>query len=293
MRRRCCYRFSALPVCRIGRASVVYSCKLSRHLLDCERKCHRPGSCVAGDPNQTFSFGDVAAEPSEPAASTSAAATSADATSAPPPASATTTDVASSITIAPTTSAIAVTTTIASASVVSVSRAGGVLNPSAAAEANPRDETATRAFSSVSIRSADGQCLFIDRTTGDFRELLIPIVFQPCDGSAGQQWDVITSGKHNNQANSALIVSALTQGCLNFDSRRAAGDTVMIFSCGGRADGGGSVTDSQLFAFTGAETSLRLQPNNGAGQVCFASNAAGRLDQAACSDDPNQVFTIV
>jgi hypothetical protein len=29
-----------------------------------------------------------------------------------------------------------------------------------------------------------------------------------------------------------------TQGCLNFDPRRAAGDTVIIFSCGGRADGG-------------------------------------------------------
>lgn len=246
--------------------------------------------CNTVDSNQSFSFGDAAAQPSEPAASTSATVTS---TAVPAPDSTTSSDAASSITLAPTTSAIAVTTTPASASVVSVSRAGGVLNPSAAAEANPRDETATRAFSSVSIRSADGQCLFIDRTAGDFRELLIPIVLQPCDGSAGEQWDVITSGKHNNQPNSALIVSALTQGCLNFDPRRAAGDTVMIFSCGGRADGGGSVTDSQLFAFTTGETSLKLQPNNGKGQVCFAPNATGRLDQAPCSDDPNQVFTIV
>ena len=29
-----------------------------------------------------------------------------------------------------------------------------------------------------------------------------------------------------------------TQGCISFDSRRQAGDTVILFSCGGRADGG-------------------------------------------------------
>lgn len=29
-----------------------------------------------------------------------------------------------------------------------------------------------------------------------------------------------------------------TQACLNFDPRRAAGNTVILFSCGGRADGG-------------------------------------------------------
>lgn len=39
-----------------------------------------------------------------------------------------------------------------------------------------------------------------------------------------------------------LIVSSLTQGCLNFDPRRAVGDTVIMFSCGGRADGGKSVS---------------------------------------------------
>jgi hypothetical protein len=292
-------------------------------------------ACNAGDPNQSFTFGDVAAPTSEPAASTTtttqesttptnepAASTTtapqesttttnepaASTTTAPqesttttnepaasttttPQESTTTSDVASSITLAPSSSASAVTTAT-SASIVSVSRAGGVLNPSAAAEANPRDDTATRAFSSVSIRSASGECLFIDRTAGDFRELLIPIVLQPCDGSTNQQWDIITSGKHNNQPNSALIVSTLTQGCANFDPRRAAGDTVMIFSCGGRADGGGQVTDSQLFAFTNGETTLRLQPNNGAGNVCFAPNGDGRLDQATCSDDPNQIFTI-
>ena len=243
--------------------------------------------CDAADPNQSFTFGD-AATPSTP---TTAAVSSA----AP---SSTTLDTAVlAAPTSPTTSAPAVVTSAATtasvaASVVSVSRAGGVLNPSAAAEANPRDDTATRAFSSVSIKSASGQCLFIDEAAGDFRENLIPITLQPCDGSAGQQFDFITSGKHNDQPNSALIVSSLTQGCLNFDSRRAAGDTVITFSCGGRADGGGLVTDSQLFAFTDGETSLKLQPNNGAGSVCFAPNANGKLDQATCGDDPNQTFII-
>ena len=79
---------------------------------------------------------------------------------------------------------------------------------------------------------------------------------------------------------------------MNFDPRRAAGDTVIMFSCGGRADGGGLVTNSQLFTFTAGESSLQLQPENGNGQICFAENAAGRLDQVACSSDPAQVFTI-
>jgi len=65
-----------------------------------------------------------------------------------------------------------------------------------------------------------------------------------------------------------------------------------MFSCGGRADGGGAVTNSQLFAFTTGETSLTLQPENGSGDVCLVTNASGRLDQAPCSGDASQVFTI-
>ena len=79
---------------------------------------------------------------------------------------------------------------------VPVSRAGGVLQPSAAAESNPRDNTATRAFSSVSIKDASGQCLFIDPTAGDFRENLIPVQLQACTGSAGEKFDFITAGVH-------------------------------------------------------------------------------------------------
>ncbi|KAJ9606872.1 hypothetical protein H2200_008882 [Cladophialophora chaetospira] len=274
-------------------------------------------ACNSADPNQSFTFGDSTS--GAPAPATSAAVTSAPATvvQAPAPSStpaATPSDTAcggaSFVTVTVTatssvsaSSAPAATTpatasspatpaTPANPSVVSVSRAGGVLNPSDAAESNPRDNTATRAFTGVAIKSSSGQCLFIDPTAGDFRENLIPIVLQPCDGSTNQQWDFITSGVHNDQPNSSLIVSSLTQGCLNFDPRRAAGDTVIMFSCGGRADGGGLVTNSQLFTFAGGETSLQLQPENGNGQVCLAANAEGRLDQAACSDDPSQIFTI-
>jgi hypothetical protein len=45
--------------------------------------------------------------------------------------------------------------------------------------------------------------------SGDFRNNLTPVQVVACDGSAGQQWDVITAGKHNNVAGQALIVSTL------------------------------------------------------------------------------------
>ncbi|EXJ58543.1 hypothetical protein A1O7_05970 [Cladophialophora yegresii CBS 114405] len=250
--------------------------------------------CDSADPNQSFTFGDSAPAVSAPSATTADAASVATVTVTPVPVEAATSALATAIITTPAPDAAPATTTAtaASAGIISVSRAGSVLNPSDAAEANPRDDTATRAFSGVSIKSSSGQCLFIDPTAGDFRENLIPIVLQPCDGSANQQWDFLTAGAHNNEPGSTLVVSSLTQGCLNFDPRRAAGDTVIMFSCGGRADGGGLVTDSQLFPFTEGETSLRLQPGNGDGQVCLSANADGRLDQAPCSDDAGQVFTI-
>lgn len=188
-----------------------------------------------------------------------------------------------------TSQAAAASTTAADA----VSRAGGILNTSAAAEANPRDDTATRAFSSVVIKSSSGQCLTIDASAGDFRENLIPITLSACTGSAGQQFDFITAGEHNNIANSTLIVSTLTEGCINFDPRRAAGDTVILFSCGGRADGGGLVTDSQLFPFSGATESIVLAPENEKGATCLVQNdSTSRLGSATCTGDSEQVFTI-
>lgn len=97
---------------------------------------------------------------------------------------------------------------------VPVSRAGGTLNPTAAAESQQRDDTATRAFSEVEIRAPNGQCLFVDPTAGDFRQNLIPIGLVDCGGTPNEKWDVITAGKHNNAKNSALIVSSLV--CTTF-----------------------------------------------------------------------------
>jgi hypothetical protein len=123
-------------------------------------------------------------------------------------------------------------------SAVPVSRAGGTLNPTSAAQANARDAGATRAFENVEIRAPNGQCLFVDPTAGDFRQNLIPVSLVDCSGTPNEKWDVITKGKHNDAQGSAIIVSTLMSGCISLDERRQAGDTVTMFSCGGRADGG-------------------------------------------------------
>ena len=101
--------------------------------------------------------------------------------------------------------------------VFDVARAGGVLNPEAAAEANPRDDTATRAFTSAPIKSSSGQCLFVDPAAGDFRENLIPVTLKTCDGSAEQGFDIITAGKHNQAAGSILIVSSVVCSPYSFE----------------------------------------------------------------------------
>ncbi|KAJ7484523.1 hypothetical protein FB451DRAFT_1128710 [Mycena latifolia] len=196
---------------------------------------------------------------------------------------------------AATTTAQAATTTAASAT-IKVSGAGGVLNPTAAAESHPKDTTATRAATGAQIKTSDGKCLFVDATAGDFRGNLIPIAIKTCDGSDGQKFDFITKGVHNDKTDQTLIVSSLTNGCLNFDDRRAAGDQVNIFSCGGRADGSGQVQSAQLFPFTAANLTAPyvLTPENAKG-VCFVNNN-GRLSNVAC--DPtkpaaNELFTIV
>jgi hypothetical protein len=88
------------------------------------------------------------------------------------------------------------------------------------------------------FKTSDGKCLVVDPTSGDFRSNLTPVTAADCDNSAGQQWDIITKGEHNDQAGFALVVSSLTNACMNFDPRRAAGNQVLLFSCGGRADGG-------------------------------------------------------
>lgn len=135
-------------------------------------------------------------------------------------------------------------------------RAVDSLNEEATAEAHPRDNSATRAFSDVQIKvlqqsrnsaselpltiyqTSDGRCLFVDKLSGDFRANLTPIQVADCGSTDGQGWDVITSGNHISGDGGMLVVSTLTQACFNYDPRRAAGNQVILFSCGGRADGG-------------------------------------------------------
>ena len=165
------------------------------------------------------------------------------------------------------------------------------LNQEAFEEAHQRDDTATRAFSDVQITTSNGKCLSVDDLSGDFRANLTPVQIVDCGSTDGEGWDIITSGVHNDRDGQMLVVSTLTQACLNFDPRRAAGNQILLFSCGGRADGGGEVTESQLFAFDGSAGPLSLTPANANGQ-CVASGG-DILDIAACAaGDDEQSFTI-
>ena len=169
-------------------------------------------------------------------------------------------------------------------------RAVDKLDPAALAEAQKRDDTAVRAFSNVEIKTTDGQCLFVDPLSGDFRANLTPVQVAQCGSTAGQGWDVITSGVHNDQPGELLIVNTLTQACLNFDVRRKPGDQVNLFSCGGRADGSGKVTSSQLFKHDGMQKSSALQPQCGQG-ICLTVRG-NVIDVAACNaNDGKQVFS--
>lgn len=60
-------------------------------------------------------------------------------------------------------------------------------------------------------QTSDGKCLFVDELSGDFRANLNPIQVAACDGTAGQKWDIITKGKHNDQAGTILVVNTLVR----------------------------------------------------------------------------------
>jgi hypothetical protein len=175
-------------------------------------------NCVAGNPDQTFTFSGQAVAGGSTSVATTSNIAAATTTSVPV---STVADVATF-----TTAAVATTTTKASCGgkpttvaavggipnptvAVPVSGAGGTLQPTAVAESQKQDNTATRAFTSVSIKAPNGQCLFIDPTAGDFRENLIPVSLVTCGGTPNEKFDVITAGVHNNAQNSALIVSSL------------------------------------------------------------------------------------
>ncbi|KAJ6502199.1 hypothetical protein C8R45DRAFT_611794 [Mycena sanguinolenta] len=215
------------------------------------------------------------------------------ASAASPPATtaaATTTEAATTTTAATTAAASPATTASAA---LPPGESLTTIDPVGEAQAQQRDNTATRAFSAAALKTSDGQCLQVIPGTGDSRNNLVPVNIAPCDGSDEQQWDVITAGVHNNAPGTALFVSSLIQGCLNFDPRRAAGNQVILFSCGGRADGGGSSTNSQQFTFDGTSTTIPLAPTNQAGTCLFNNN--GKLDQQTCtvsSPSAGQLFTI-
>ncbi|KAM3533124.1 hypothetical protein MY4038_003549 [Beauveria bassiana] len=177
---------------------------------------------------------------------------------------------------------------------VPVSGAGGNLNPTAAAAANQFDTTADRVLESINLRAPDGRCLSLDPTAGDFRQNLIPVGLATCSEDSGQKFDVVTRGKHNDgKDGKALLVSVLTNGCLSFDSRRQQGDTVTIFSCGGRADGEGETATSQLFPFDASKnTTMVLQPSSDGGKFCLVAGK-DKLGSASCDNQKDQVFELV
>jgi hypothetical protein len=81
---------------------------------------------------------------------------------------------------------------------------------------------------------------------------------------------------------------------MNFDPRRAAGNQVILFSCGGRADGEGLVTDSQLFSFTDGNGALPLVPANGQGKIVLTvkGNALDQTSGDSAKASGDQVLII-
>lgn len=90
-------------------------------------------------------------------------------------------------------------------------RAVASLNAAAFAEAQVRDDTATRAFSAAEITTSDGQCLTVNELSGDFRANLTPVQIAACNGTTGQLWDIITAGVHDNAPGTMLVVNTLVR----------------------------------------------------------------------------------
>jgi hypothetical protein len=56
--------------------------------------------------------------------------------------------------------------------------------------------------------------LFTDILSGDFRANLTPVQTAACNGSTSQKWDIITKGKHNDQAGFMLVVNVEVCGII-------------------------------------------------------------------------------
>ncbi|KAJ6441391.1 dynamin family domain-containing protein [Purpureocillium lavendulum] len=166
-------------------------------------------------------------------------------------------------------------------------RDAGQLDDDAFNQAQKNDYNATRHLSNVPIKTSDGQCLHVDKLSGDSRANLTPVQIVQCsNGAGGQGWDLITAGIHNDQPGQMLVVNNLTRACLNYDNN--AGQ-IYLFSCGGRADGSGTVTDSQLFLYEGGVGPLTLKPKNEAG-TCLRGTG-GYVNATKCTGAVNQMFT--
>ena len=154
-------------------------------------------------------------------------------------------------------------------------------------QAQQNDQGATRHLSNVPIKTSDGLCLFVDKLSGDSRANLTPVQITQCsNGASGQGWDLITKGAHNDQPGQMLVVSNLTRACLNYDNDA---DQIYLFSCGGRADGSGTVAVPQLFLFEGGVGPLTLKPKNGA-HTCLLGTG-NYVNVTKCSGAGNQMFT--
>jgi len=76
-------------------------------------------------------------------------------------------------------------------------------------EAQKRDDGAIRAFANSKIMTGDGRCLSVDLLGGDDRANLAPLQVADCGATAGQGWDAIVKGIHNDRAGTTLLVSTL------------------------------------------------------------------------------------
>ncbi|KAG5651820.1 hypothetical protein H0H81_007292 [Sphagnurus paluster] len=161
------------------------------------------------------------------------------------------------------------------------------------------DATATRAATAAQIRSAASPNICLDVSNfraGDFRFNLVPVALKACDSNvAGQKFDLITKGAHNNvpDGSRTLIVSSQQFTCVdrrsNINDRSRPG----LFACGGRAAGDGETTaDQQYFFNRTASLSggigfpiVNNAVNNGVGpgNQCLSLNADGFLINTPCA----------
>jgi hypothetical protein len=117
-----------------------------------------------------------------------------------------------------------------------------------------------------------------------------------CDGSvAGQKFDLITKGQHNNvqDGSRTIIVSSQQLTCVDRRSNIKDRTRPGLFACGGRAAGDGETTADQQYFFNKAASLsagigfplVRDAVNGGVGpgNQCLTLNRDGFLSNTPCS----------